>query len=151
MAIYRIVLETSGLAEPGPIIQSFSRLKQARFDLRVVATLDGSRVILPSTGGLPYPAQIAAAQTIVITKGDLCGDEEIANARSVAAAINPLTELSVISDGADRGRDAFAWSCERPVQAVSAFCALPIAMGTEVSVILATWDCGTPTWAEVEE
>jgi G3E family GTPase len=146
----RIILETSGLADPGPVVRMIGRLRQERFRLRIVATLDATR------GGwgddfLPQePAQLAAAQAIVVTKTDLCSDDLLAGARLAARSFNPLASHLVLSDPAERARAALAgvWAGEPP--AASGFQATQAAPNARIRVLLARWAV-TPEWSDIEE
>ncbi|WP_163368320.1 GTP-binding protein, partial [Enterobacter hormaechei] len=42
-ALRRIILETSGLAEPGPIVRSLRQVRQMSFNLRIVTTSDAAQ------------------------------------------------------------------------------------------------------------
>ncbi len=91
----RIVLETSGLSKPGPILRSLQSLAGLPLRISVVATFDclrGAEV----AGFEEAAAQWAGAQALVLTRRDLA---DPGAAAGVAAGINPLAE---IIDGADR-------------------------------------------------
>ena len=104
----RIILETSGLAEPGPIVRSLRQVREMDFHLGLVATFDAAR----STQGddfLPhYAAQLAAAQTIVLTKLDTLPPEEWQARANEARRFNPLAARVVFISGEERARAAFA-------------------------------------------
>lgn len=91
----RIVLETSGLSKPGPILRSLQSLAGLPLRIAVVATFDclrGAEV----AGFEEAAAQWAGAQALVLTRRDLASP---AAAAGVAAGINPLAE---IIDGDER-------------------------------------------------
>jgi G3E family GTPase len=88
----RLVLETSGLAKPGPILRSLANLAPLRLRVSVVATFDCSR------GGAldgieEAAAQWAGAQTLVITRRDLASEVQRDNAGRAAAGINPTAQV----------------------------------------------------------
>ena len=95
----RIVLETSGLAKPGPILRSLTGLAPLRLRVGVVATFDctcGTAL----DGFEEAAAQWAGAQTLVLTKRDAVAAAALADAKRAAAAMNPTAALI---DDADRG------------------------------------------------
>jgi G3E family GTPase len=117
----RIILETSGLAEPGPIVRSLRQVREMDFHLRIVATFDAAR----STQGddfLPhYAAQLAAAQTIVLTKLDTLPPEEWQARANEARRFNPLAAGVVSSRREERARAAFAATTGGKLPRVSEF------------------------------
>ncbi len=98
--LLRIVLETTGLARPGPILRSLQPLA-AHLRSCVVSTFDLEHG--PATLALPEAAaQIAGAQRIVLTKQDSANAVAVAAARGMLARINPLAEL--VADAAAESR-----------------------------------------------
>lgn len=88
----RIVLETSGLSKPGPILRQLAALAQHRLRVSVVATYDPTRP--PELRDFEEAAaQWAGAHRIVVTKADIAGADGLARASSEAGAINPLAEI----------------------------------------------------------
>lgn len=91
----RIVLETSGLSRPGPVLRSLGPLA-AHLRVCVVSTFDCERG--PDTLALPEAAaQIAGAQRIVLTRQDVAGPAAVAAASELLARINPAAELVSIA------------------------------------------------------
>jgi G3E family GTPase len=103
----RIVLETSGLSKPGPILRSLAGLAPLRMRVGVVATFD-CRQGAASDGFEEAAAQWAGAQTLVLTKRDLASPEERARARAAARGVNPIAELIDTDDRRAAVRAAFA-------------------------------------------
>jgi G3E family GTPase len=107
--IRRIVLETSGLSRPGPILASLADPEFTRRGLRVsvVTTFDAE------LGGLRHEqfdeaaAQIAAAQRIVITKIDKVSAQNLEIQVAQAQLLNPLAEILADSERAVLVRKAF--------------------------------------------
>ncbi|MBK6004755.1 GTP-binding protein [Ramlibacter ginsenosidimutans] len=91
----RIVLETSGLSRPGPIIASLADPELAARDLRVsvVSTYDCETGLAHTEQFEEAAAQLAAAQRIVLTKLDRVRPDSIAMHRDAAAGINPFAEI----------------------------------------------------------
>ncbi|MET3383194.1 CobW family GTP-binding protein [Variovorax paradoxus] len=96
----RIVLETSGLSRPGPVLRSLGPLA-AHLRVCVVSTFDCERG--DDTLALPEAAaQIAGAQRIVLTRQDVAGPAAVAAASELLARINPSAELVSITSLAAR-------------------------------------------------
>ncbi len=88
----RIILETSGLAKPGPILRSLAPLAPLGMRVGVVATLDCTRGA--SEGSFEEAAaQWAGAQTLVVTKRDLATVAQVEDTPRLAAGINPTARL----------------------------------------------------------
>jgi G3E family GTPase len=88
----RIVLETSGLAKPGPVLRQLAGLASHRLRISVLATYDAAR----GTATAAFEeaaAQWAAAHRIVVTKTDAVPAETLTRTREEIAAINPLAEI----------------------------------------------------------
>ena len=97
----RVVVETTGLADPAPILYTLlaEPVVKHHFRLeRVIATVD-------AVNGLPEPEsvrQVAAADTLVVTKTDL---DEAANVRPTLESLNPTADVVEASFGeVDPGR-----------------------------------------------
>lgn len=99
----RVAIETTGLADPTPIIQTLAndRMIAPLFTLhRVVATLD-------SVNGLStladYPEavqQLTAADCILITKSDLTDADGLAAVQTALQRINPTAQSHLVIQGA---------------------------------------------------
>ncbi len=104
-AFVRLVIETTGLAEPLPVLTTLTADPVLRHHVRlgaVVATADAvnvSRQIRDQPESVP---QLAAADRLVLTKADLCTEAEVARAVAALRAVNPDAPLLVA------GRDAIA-------------------------------------------
>jgi G3E family GTPase len=87
-----IVVETTGLADPAPVAQTFlvDRTLQARAMLDSVTTLVDARHIGARLADSREAAeQIAFADVIVLNKTDLVGDEELEQIEERLRALNP--------------------------------------------------------------
>ena len=96
----RIVLETSGLSKPGPILRQIAPLASHRMRIGVVATYDSVR----GTETADFDeasAQWAGAHRIVVTKADRVDAARLGAARREASTMNPIAEIV-----ATRDRDA---------------------------------------------
>jgi len=106
----RIVLETSGLSRPGPIIASLAdpELSSRGLRLTVVTTYDCQAGALRDTQFEEAAAQFAAAQRIVLTKTDLISAADLHAHCARAQALNPLAHIVAHVDRVAAVREAFA-------------------------------------------
>lgn len=145
----RIILETSGLAEPAPIIRSLRMIRQVAFDVRIVATFDASA---PHVGDsfLPhYASQLAAAQTIVLTKLDRLTQPEWACRAAEARRFNPLAALVAAGQPRERALAAFSADGDRPITRASTFSASAVP-ASRITVAFAEWRPAT-SWDAILE
>jgi G3E family GTPase len=106
-AIRRILIETTGLADPAPVIQSFmldETLRAATQLDAVVTVVDALNVahwLADARGGENVAReQIAFADVVVITKGDLVTLDGMAACEDAVRAINPLARVTTALHGA---------------------------------------------------
>lgn len=98
----RLIIETTGLADPGPILAHLMNepVIESTFRLdAVVVTVDsiyGLQQIEDNTEALK---QVAVADVLVLTKTDLARDEEINNLRLKLTSINPGATLYKVING----------------------------------------------------
>lgn len=141
--LHRIVLETSGLSKPGPILRSLANLAWLRLRVSVVATFDcvrGAEVLDFEEAA----AQWAGARALVLTRRDLASPAQIEAARAMARSVNPLAE---IVDTEDRGAAVRAAFATRPLMPFTA----PETTGTphpRIAVMLVRWTA-KPAWDNV--
>jgi G3E family GTPase len=101
----RVVIETSGLADPAPILYTLLNdpVLQHHFRIEgVVATVDAVNANLHLTRHPESLQQLAASELAVLTKTDLLGPDEEDQLVARVAAINPAIR---IVDAADADRD----------------------------------------------
>ena len=99
----RLVLETSGLSKPGPVLRQLGGLAEHRLRVSVLATYDATRG--PETAAFEEAAaQWAAAHRIVVTKTDAVSPEALARAKEEIASLNPLAEIVAMADRDRRWR-----------------------------------------------
>ena len=103
----RIVLETSGLSKPGPVLRQLSGLAEHRLRVSVVATFDATRGA-ETARFEEAAAQWAAAHRIVVTKTDAIPRDALAVTREEAVSLNPLSEVVATADRAQAVTAAFA-------------------------------------------
>jgi len=103
----RIILETSGLSMPGPVLRQLATLAEHRMRVAVVGTYD----LVRGTTAAAFEeaaAQWAASHRIVATKTDLVGTEVLAKAPAAIAGINPVADIVATADRAGAVHAAFA-------------------------------------------
>ena len=105
----RIVIETSGISRPGPIIASLADPELARRPLRVsvLSTFDSLQGGLHSDQFEEAAAQLAAAHRIALTKVDLVDDQALDRALDSARLLNPLARVIGTRDRQALVRAAF--------------------------------------------
>jgi G3E family GTPase len=99
----RVVLETSGLADPAPVLSTLLA------DLMLAANYaaDGVVTCVDAVGALPqadrapeWIRQVALADRLVLTKADLATDEDLAAVRLRLRAANPAAPIIAADHGA---------------------------------------------------
>lgn len=101
-AFSRVVVETTGLADPAPIIHTLmtDRVIANRFALDgVVATVDGVNGNLQLDRHQESLKQAAVADRIVITKCDLAEPDDLARLEQSLRALNPGAEILRVEKG----------------------------------------------------
>ena len=91
-----IIIETTGLADPGPVVQTFlvDPFLEQRTVLDSVTTLvDAKHVLLRLEDSREALAQIAFADQIVLNKVELASEAELREIEARLAAINPLAPI----------------------------------------------------------
>ena len=98
----RVLIETSGLADPGPILQTFAtdRALGGEFHVEVVVA------VVDAVGGLDTLAwsaearkQIILADRLVITKSDLAKPQAVKRLTARLTALNPHAAVHTAIDG----------------------------------------------------
>ena len=98
----RIVVETSGLAEPGPVVHSFMSeagiVSRVRFDgvITTVDTINGESQV---TAHGEAAKQVAFADRLLLTKTDLCDAAQVLTVRTMLRRLNPGAPLHEVIDG----------------------------------------------------
>jgi G3E family GTPase len=91
-----ILVETTGLADPGPVVQTFfvDEDVRARTCLDAVVTMVDAKHLLPRLeDSHEAEEQIAFADVILLNKTDLVSPEEVAAVEKRIRAINPYAKL----------------------------------------------------------
>lgn len=126
--IERIVLETSGLADPLPIAWALSRpdLASRVFLESVVAALDAENH--QKTEVEEWAAQLRAADVVVLTKLDLVSPAQAERARATAREVSPGARVLDAADAlvALAGAEAFFGRADAPLASRPAGAAAPL-------------------------
>jgi G3E family GTPase len=91
-----IIVETTGLADPGPVAQTFfvDPVLQQHLVLDSITTVvDARHIALRLDDSREAAEQIAFADQIVLNKTDLAGDAELASLEARLRRINPLAPI----------------------------------------------------------
>ena len=91
-----IVIETTGLADPGPVAQTFFVDEDVKAKTRldsVTTVVDAKHVLLRLEDSREAREQIAFADQIVLNKTDLVSEAELAEVEARIRRINPLAPI----------------------------------------------------------
>lgn len=100
----RVVIETTGLADPGPILATLLREPVIRHQYRlgnVIATVDAVNADLHLTQNPEGIKQVAAADRLLVTKTDLAQAGQIHAVRDLLGRLNPSAEVMDVADALD--------------------------------------------------
>jgi len=98
----RVVIETTGLADPGPILYTLAGEPVVRHHFRlanVITTVDALNADLHLSRNPEGVKQVAAADRLVITKTDLADPAQTAAVREMIGRLNPAAEILDAADG----------------------------------------------------
>jgi G3E family GTPase len=99
----RVILETTGLADPAPVMQAISNdpalTEHYRLD-GVITLVDGAQGGKQLTDTVEAVKQAAVADRLVITKSDLTDQQTITTLMAELKAINPTARIVVALNGA---------------------------------------------------
>jgi G3E family GTPase len=90
--VRRVVLETTGLADPAPIVATLLRSPVLRHHFavdRVVVTVDAHMTSARAQQGPEWVQQVLCADVLAVTKSDLVADSELEALHTRLAALNP--------------------------------------------------------------
>ena len=102
----RVVIESSGLADPAPVVHTLTADPVLRCHYRPGAVVTVVDAVHGSTQLDRYPEsvkQVALADRMVLTKTDLAGPEESALLRGRLQAMNPAAPIHLAADPARAG------------------------------------------------
>lgn len=122
-----IVVETSGIADPGPIIQTFFMDPQIRSGTRLdaIVTVVDARHLLAQLADAPeIEAQVAAADLILINKMDLVSPTDLDRVTAVIRDLNRFAEIRPTRHSSlpvEDVLDRHAFDLDRVMERVPAF------------------------------
>lgn len=145
----RIILETSGLAEPGPIVRSLRQVRQMDFNLRIISTFDASQATEGDDFLPHYAAQLAAAQTVVLTKLDAVPAEKWPVRAEESRRFNPFAVQVAVSARDERARAAFAAATGGNPPVISSFTACE-PQPSRITIAFARWS-PVSSWEAISE
>lgn len=114
----RVLVETTGLADPVPIVQTLStdKMLASIFTLKAVVTTVDAVNGLGQLDELPEPVkQAALADVLLITKTDLAGGNAVAALRQRLAKVNPAAVQREIVNGCIAPDELFGFIKSDPV------------------------------------
>jgi len=117
-----IIVETTGLADPVPVAQTFFMDDDVRAKTEldaVVALVDAKHLPLRLKDSREAEDQIAFADVVVVNKTDLVSPEEVARIEDIVRAINPSARIyKTTRSGVDLARvlDQGAFNLERALE-----------------------------------
>ena len=117
LAFERIVIETTGIADPGPILQSLAldNIVAPYFRMDGVVTLADTATGTRTLGTQPEAVnQIAMADLIVLSKTDLVSDTDLARFEAQIARINSTAQRVKADKGRVPGGILFGLTALRP-------------------------------------
>jgi G3E family GTPase len=98
----RVLLETTGLADPAPVLHTLI----AEAEIAALYRIDGVVVTVDAVNGtttlLQYAEaakQIGLGDRLLITKSDLAGQSQVADLLARLSTINPTADIVVVNDG----------------------------------------------------
>jgi G3E family GTPase len=101
-AFNRVLLETTGLADPGPVLQTLltEKLLKQRYAAGLVVTMvDMVHAVQHHKHHAEFAKQVAVADKILTTKSDLASLAQKAQVTALIRQINPGAEISDVTDG----------------------------------------------------
>jgi len=122
-----IVIETTGLADPVPVAQTFLMDEGARAKTRldaVVTVVDAKHLPLRMKDSREAEDQIAFADVVLLNKTDLVTPAELAEVEAVIRAVNPYAEIHRTQRseiGLDRVLDRGVFDLQRALRLDPAF------------------------------
>jgi G3E family GTPase len=93
----RILLETTGLADPGPIVQSLIGPALAHYPVyfdSIATTVDTTNVLTAMKHNPQMMPQVAVADSLMLTKTDLSDDERVDQVEAEMRRLNPRATLT---------------------------------------------------------
>jgi G3E family GTPase len=100
----RLVIETTGLADPAPIVATLSADLMLKYHFRIgniITVVDVPNGIHNIKTYAESARQVAVADRLIISKSDLADQQALEGLKHVLAAMNPAAEVLVLDEAAD--------------------------------------------------
>ncbi|PTS76780.1 GTP-binding protein [Aeromonas sp. HMWF036] len=98
----RLIIETTGLADPAPVLFTLREegfiAQRYRFD-GTVTVVDAGHIEQQLAAQYEAVKQVALADLLVVSKGDLVDGEQLARVETQLAALNPAVPLQLVTNG----------------------------------------------------
>jgi G3E family GTPase len=99
----RVIIETSGLADPSPILQTLAtdRTLDVHYALEGLVTVVDAATALATVDHAPeWAKQVALADRVILTKLDLVTPDQVDQVRALLAELAPLAPVAEATGGA---------------------------------------------------
>ncbi len=109
----RIVIETTGIADPGPVSHALVTDVDGRYNCRldgIVTTVDAKHILNQLSAQYEARNQIAIADRILLTKCDLSNARDIALVKRAIRELNQHAPIKIVVHGAIQAAEIFALS-----------------------------------------
>ena len=100
----RLVIETTGLADPAPIIATLSADLILKYHFRlgnIITVVDVPNGIYNINSYRESAHQVAVADRIIISKSDLSGQQALTDLEQLIARMNPAAEVRVLDEAGE--------------------------------------------------
>ncbi len=98
----RLIIETTGLADPAPVLFTLREegfiAQRYRFD-GTVTVVDAGHIEQQLVAQYEAVKQVALADLLVVSKGDLVDGEQLARVETQLAALNPAAPIQLVTNG----------------------------------------------------
>ena len=125
--ISHVVIETTGLADPAPILGTFASDPMLKFHFRIGGIVTAADCVNASSQLERFPEcanQIAAADRVVLTKTDIAGEDAIALAGALVTRLNPAAIVVSAAIGDSLLAEEFLGTSAANLDEAARFCRL---------------------------
>lgn len=126
----RVIVETSGLSDPGPVLQLLAgdRALSGHYAVSALVTVVDCVLALDGQAPPEWIEQVALADRIVLSKTGLASEAQVARVRAHVAALNPGAE---ILEASNLRAHPLAWLAPMAAGGARGFRAAPAAVGPD--------------------
>jgi G3E family GTPase len=147
----RVVLETTGIAEPQAVIAGLAALPDDRrrvFDDGVVTVVDAQAGFEQLSKFSEARSQVEAADRILLSKMDVAGVADLPHLHALLSALNPSAERAALPAGEAATKSLAAWLLDRASGRVSYFPRGKVHAHQHTQLSVATFSDEAPLLAE---